>query len=86
MPSFDKSSNWYVGFCAAVRWASYDNPEYQELAVGVPRCRCGLFWSNSLCPGQEKRTMREPEVKIAISGGEIPRNRGFLASVLQEPN
>ena len=46
----------------------------------------GLLWSNSLCPGQEKRTMRESEVQIANSGGDFPRKRGFLASVLLKSN
>ena len=42
--------------------------------------------ANSLCPGQEKRTMRELEDQIAMSDGDILRKRGFLASVLLQVN
>jgi hypothetical protein len=44
-----------------------DNPVSQDLATST-----SSFWPtkavNSLCPEQEKHTMREPEVQIGNSG------------------
>jgi len=50
----------------------------QELAVGTPLISLGpALVGNSLCRGQEERTMRETEVQIGKSG---------LSSALHAPN
>jgi len=42
---------------------------WQKQAVGIPLISRGLaLVASSLCRGQEKRTMHEPEVQIGNSG------------------